>query len=111
MLESEVLYKILLSSLLSTLNFFPVLINFHLMLKAYSTLDLSIHNFKVQFAMKLTYRTLPCDDDYMKGFDTENTKSGENLTGQRSNGMQWDDDCSWSEWYSAEDPVKGNSRI
>jgi Rab3 GTPase-activating protein catalytic subunit len=21
---------------------------------------------------------------------------------------QWDDDCPWAEWYSAEDPVKGN---
>ncbi|XP_061349998.1 uncharacterized protein LOC133295216 [Gastrolobium bilobum] len=74
---------------------------------AYSTLDLSVHNFKVQFAMKLTYRTLPYDDDYMKGFDIENTKSGENLNDETSNGTQWDDDCSWSEWYSAEDPVKG----
>ncbi|KAL1332510.1 hypothetical protein AAHE18_11G032800 [Arachis hypogaea] len=71
---------------------------------AYSTLDLSIHNFKVRFTMKLTYRTLPCDDDYMKGFGGE--KSGENLSGEKSNGLQWDVDCSWSEWYSAEDPVK-----
>ncbi|RYR27700.1 hypothetical protein Ahy_B01g051729 isoform B [Arachis hypogaea] len=72
--------------------------------QAYSTLDLSIHNFKVRFTMKLTYRTLPCDDDYMKGFGGE--KSGENLSGEKSNGLQWDVDCSWSEWYSAEDPVK-----
>ncbi|MED6179625.1 hypothetical protein PIB30_002450 [Stylosanthes scabra] len=66
---------------------------------AYSTLDLSVHNFKVQFTMKLTYKTLPWDDDYMKGFNGE--KSGE-----KSIGIHWDDDCSWSEWYSAEDPVK-----
>ncbi|KAK7305454.1 hypothetical protein VNO77_43360 [Canavalia gladiata] len=72
---------------------------------AYSTLDLSVHNFKVRVAMKLTFRTLPYDDDYMK--DAKISKSEENLTGETSNGTQWDDDCSWSEWYSAEDPVKG----
>ncbi|GAU27645.1 hypothetical protein TSUD_125910 [Trifolium subterraneum] len=76
--------------------------------QAYSTLDLSVHNFKVRIAMKLTFRTLPFDEDYMKDFDAKFTKSGENLTGESetSNGTQWDDDCSWSEWYSAEDPVK-----
>ncbi|KAK7289868.1 hypothetical protein RIF29_03864 [Crotalaria pallida] len=73
---------------------------------AYSTLDLSVHNFKVQFAMKLTYKTLPYDDDYMKGFDAESTKSGKDLTGEASDVAQWDDDCSWSQWYSAEDLVK-----
>lgn len=82
-----------------------VIINFHLILKAYSTLDLSVHNFKVRCAMKLTFRTLPYDDDNMK--DAKISKSGENLTGEMSIGTQWDDDCSWSEWYSAEDPVKG----
>ncbi|CAI8596976.1 unnamed protein product [Vicia faba] len=73
---------------------------------AYSTLDLSVHNFKVRIAMKLTFRTLPFDEDYMKDFDAKMTKSRENLSGETSNGTQWDDDCSWSEWYSAEDPVK-----
>ncbi|KAH1225777.1 Rab3 GTPase-activating protein catalytic subunit [Glycine max] len=53
----------------------------------------------------LTFRTLPYDDDNMK--DAKISKSGENLTGPMCNGTQWDDDCSWSEWYSAEDPVKG----
>ncbi|ESW18813.1 hypothetical protein PHAVU_006G072400 [Phaseolus vulgaris] len=71
---------------------------------AYSTMDLSVHNFKVRFAMKLTFRTLPYDDDNMKV--AKISKSGES-TDEMSNGMQWDDDCSWSEWYSAEDPVKG----
>lgn len=83
-------------------------INLHLILKAYSTLDLSVHNFKVRIAMKLTFRTLPFDEDYMKDFDSKINKSEENLTGEASSGTQWDDDCSWSEWYSAEDPVKGN---
>jgi len=44
----------------------------------------------------------------MKDFDSKINKSEENLTGETSSGTQWDDDCSWSEWYSAEDPVKGN---
>lgn len=79
-----------------------------MILKAYSTLDLSVHNFKVRIAMKLTFRTLPYDEDYTKDFNAKSTKSGENLTVETSNGTQWDDDCSWSEWYSAEDPVKGN---
>jgi Rab3 GTPase-activating protein catalytic subunit len=61
--------------------------------------------------MKLTFRTLPFDEDYMKDFDAKFTKSGENLTDETSNGTQWDDDCSWSEWYTAEDPVKGNCYI
>ncbi|WVY93297.1 hypothetical protein V8G54_032385 [Vigna mungo] len=73
--------------------------------QAYSTLDLSVHNFKVRFAMKLTFRTLPYDDDNMKA--AKISKSEENVTGEMSDGMQWDDDCSWSGWYSAEDPVKG----
>nr|KYP59673.1 Rab3 GTPase-activating protein catalytic subunit [Cajanus cajan] len=68
---------------------------------AYSTLDLSVHNFKVRFAMKLTFRTPPYDED------AKITKYEENLTGEVSSGTQWDDDCSWSQWYSAEDPVKG----
>ena len=59
--------------------------------------------------MKLTYRTLPYDDDNNKGIDFENTKSGENLTGETSNETLWDNDCSWSDWYSSEDPVKGKS--
>ncbi|KAI4305343.1 hypothetical protein L6164_028714 [Bauhinia variegata] len=75
---------------------------------AYSTLDLSSNLFKIQFAMKLTYRTLPYDDDEdIKGTDAEITKAGESHFGETSSRTQWDDDCSWSEWYSAEDPVKG----
>lgn len=58
--------------------------------------------------MRLTYRTLPYDDDdYIKSIDTGGTKSGENPNGEASNRTQWDDDCSWSEWYYAEDPVRG----
>lgn len=58
--------------------------------------------------MRLTYRTLPFDDDDdIKGTNSEITNSGENPTGETSNRTQWDDDCSWSEWYSAEDPVRG----
>ncbi|XP_015932019.1 uncharacterized protein LOC107458326 isoform X1 [Arachis duranensis] len=74
---------------------------------AYCTDDLDKHLIKVQFAMKLTYRTLPYDDDNIKDIDVQNTKSGKNLAGESSNERLWDDDCSWSEWYSSEDPVKG----
>ncbi|XP_014489855.1 rab3 GTPase-activating protein catalytic subunit isoform X4 [Vigna radiata var. radiata] len=73
----------------------------------HSTLDLPTNFFKVQFAMMLTYKMLAHDDYNMKAIDAQNTNSGENLTGETSNETLWDNDCPWSEWYSAEDPVKG----
>ncbi|KAJ0084916.1 hypothetical protein Patl1_31031 [Pistacia atlantica] len=76
------------------------------MLKAYATLDFSMHLFKVRFTMKLTYQTLPYDDDDIRGADAENAES-DDYPGEISNRKQWDDDCPWSEWYSAEDPIKG----
>ncbi|GLU02575.1 hypothetical protein SLE2022_198210 [Rubroshorea leprosula] len=75
---------------------------------AYSSLDHSTHLFKVHFTMKLTYRTLHYDDDDdIQGADADNVGPGADLDGRSSNKTQWDDDCPWSEWYSAEDPVKG----
>ncbi|KAK9940853.1 hypothetical protein M0R45_017493 [Rubus argutus] len=74
---------------------------------AYSTLDFSMHIFKVHFTMKLTYRSLPHDDDDVQGADADITEAGDDLGGDIPNRTQWDDDCPWSEWYSAEDPVKG----
>ncbi|XP_008235159.1 PREDICTED: rab3 GTPase-activating protein catalytic subunit isoform X2 [Prunus mume] len=73
---------------------------------AYSTLDISMHLFKVHFTMKLTYRSLPHDDD-IQGDDPNVTESEIDLGGDTHNRTQWDDDCPWSEWYSAEDPIKG----
>ncbi|GAV66569.1 Rab3-GTPase_cat domain-containing protein [Cephalotus follicularis] len=74
---------------------------------AYSALDFSMHIFKVHLMMKLTYRTLPYDDDNDIEADTENTESGGTSGSDTRNRTQWDDDCPWSEWYTAEDPVKG----
>ncbi|KAF5446664.1 hypothetical protein F2P56_032274 [Juglans regia] len=75
---------------------------------AYSTLDFSVHLFKVNFTMKLTYRTIPYDDDHdLQGTDAEITEPGGNPVSDTHNKVQWDDDCPWSEWYSAEDPIKG----
>ncbi|KAH9701884.1 Rab3 GTPase-activating protein catalytic subunit [Citrus sinensis] len=75
---------------------------------AYSTLDFSMHVFKVRFTMKLTYKTLPYDDDDdTRGEDVENTEPTDFPGGESGNRTQWDDDCPWSEWYSAEDLVKG----
>ncbi|KAG4974692.1 hypothetical protein JHK87_031513 [Glycine soja] len=68
---------------------------------AYSTLDLSVHNFKVRCAMKLTFRTLPYDDDNMK--DAKISKSGENLTGPMALNYQpktWSNWLSWAEFWS-----------
>ena len=104
MLDLKVVCETLIYSWCYHLTLLSIIIDFHLILKAYSTLDISVHLFEVQFAMKLTYRTLPFDDDELiRGADAEITK-----TGQNSSKTQWDDDCPWSEWYSSEDPVKGN---
>ncbi|PON59887.1 Rab3 GTPase-activating protein catalytic subunit [Parasponia andersonii] len=79
------------------------------MLKAYSTLDFSVHLFKVHFTMKLTYRTVPNDEDDndVQENEVEFTQAGSSPRGDIRNRTQWDDDCPWSEWYSAEDPIKG----
>ncbi|XP_038722871.1 rab3 GTPase-activating protein catalytic subunit isoform X2 [Tripterygium wilfordii] len=73
---------------------------------ACSTLDLALQLCKVHFTMKATYKTLPYDDDDIQGIDAKN-KEPEGSLGDSNNRSQWDDDCPWSEWYSAEDPVKG----
>ena len=59
--------------------------------------------------MKLTYRTIPNDDDNddIQEADAENAESEASLGSDNHNRKHWDDDCPWSEWYSAEDPVKG----
>ncbi|CAO2824834.1 unnamed protein product [Amaranthus hypochondriacus] len=76
---------------------------------AFSAVDFSIHRYKVQFTMRLTYRTLPYDDDddYMHESEAENTESSVSAKQELHQRSQWDDDCPWSSWYLAEDPVKG----
>ncbi|KAK9028970.1 hypothetical protein V6N11_026100 [Hibiscus sabdariffa] len=77
---------------------------------AYCTADHSMHLFKVHLRMKLTYRTLPHDEDNDNNIqepDAENADSETSLGGDNLNRKHWDDDCPWNEWYFAEDPVKG----
>ncbi|KAL5580672.1 hypothetical protein UlMin_013114 [Ulmus minor] len=76
---------------------------------AYSSMDFSVHLFKVRFTMKLTYRTLPSDDDYddVQRTDADITEGGASPGAATHSRTQWDDDCPWSDWYSTEDPVKG----
>lgn len=61
--------------------------------------------------MKLTYKTLPPGDGdgdiEVQGSDTEFSESGGKPDFDAPCKVQWDEDCPWSEWYSAEDPVKG----
>ncbi|XP_050220948.1 uncharacterized protein LOC126671238 isoform X2 [Mercurialis annua] len=81
---------------------------------AYSTLEYTARLFKVHFTMKSTYKTiLSDDDDEIKSSAAETEESLRNHGGDADtrNGSQWDDDCPWSEWYSAEDPVKGAELI
>lgn len=57
--------------------------------------------------MKLTYKTIPYDDgEDIEGADVEMIDSSDSGV-DTHNRTQWDEDCPWSEWYSAEDPVKG----
>ncbi|CAI9107041.1 OLC1v1006313C1 [Oldenlandia corymbosa var. corymbosa] len=74
---------------------------------AYSTVDLSMHLFEVHFKMKLTYRTLPTDDDDEVERNAEFQGTGEQPEVDTNKKVQWDYVCPWSEWYSAEDPAKG----
>ncbi|XP_019250379.1 PREDICTED: rab3 GTPase-activating protein catalytic subunit isoform X1 [Nicotiana attenuata] len=75
---------------------------------AFSTEDLSTHLFEVSFKMKLTYCTLPYDeDDDVQEPEAGSTESGGSPKSNHHNKSQWDDDCPWSEWYSSEDPVRG----
>jgi len=68
-----------------------------------------MHLFRVQFTMKLSYRTLPYDEDGdpMPATEDENTESSAAVRADRHHRTRWDDDCPWIEWYSADDPVKG----
>lgn len=75
---------------------------------AYSTLDFAMHLYKVHFTMTSTYRTIHHDDDDdLQSLGTEKEEYGDNHGSETRSRSQWDDDCPWSEWYSAEDPVKG----
>lgn len=58
--------------------------------------------------MKLTYRTPPCEsDDEIDGVDPEVEEQKEDTVTVNHIKTQWVDDCPWTEWYSAEDPVRG----
>lgn len=60
--------------------------------------------------MKLRYKTLTYDEDNeVLNSESEITASGGDNGGDNRNKLQWDDDCPWSEWYTAEDLVKGNN--
>lgn len=71
-------------------------------------MDLATHLFQVNLKMKLTYRTLPYgEDDDVRELEGGLTESGESPKSNHQNRTQWDDNCPWSEWYSAEDPLRG----
>lgn len=58
--------------------------------------------------MKLTYKSLPIDDeDDIQEIDAEVLGSDGSPKSNSHSKTQWDDDCPWSEWYTAEDPIKG----
>ncbi|XP_042487115.1 uncharacterized protein LOC122067353 isoform X2 [Macadamia integrifolia] len=70
--------------------------------------DFSTYLVQVNFTMRLTYRTPPHDeDDVTPEAEPEIRESAADPDVDTRNKTQWDDDCPWTEWYSAEDPVKG----
>ncbi|KAL1217601.1 hypothetical protein V5N11_004762 [Cardamine amara subsp. amara] len=77
----------------------------------YSGVDFSMHNFKVHFMMRLTYQTFPYDEEDeendMDEIMNDKADSAEHYGSESRNKVHWDDDCPWSEWYSAEDPLRG----
>ncbi|KAJ3682855.1 hypothetical protein LUZ60_013082 [Juncus effusus] len=84
-----------------------------------STTDFSMNSVNVQFAMKLTYETPPFEYEEEEEFldcesnesdlqqETETNQNNSNNLNSNRVKKQWDHDCPWTEWYSAEDPVKG----
>ncbi|KAL0382756.1 UNVERIFIED_CONTAM: Rab3 GTPase-activating protein catalytic subunit [Sesamum calycinum] len=67
-----------------------------------------MHHFEVHFKLKLTYKTPTYDDeDELQEPDIDVRGSSENIETETHGKTQWDDDCPWSKWYSAEDLVKG----
>ncbi|CAN8301333.1 unnamed protein product [Cochlearia groenlandica] len=77
----------------------------------YSGVDFSMHNFKVHFTMRLTYQTFPDDEEDeendMDELMSDKPDTAEHEGSESRNKVHWDDDCPWSEWYSAEDPLRG----
>lgn len=58
--------------------------------------------------MKLTYRSPPYEsDDEINSVDPEVNESKGDIVSPNHIKTQWDDDCPWTEWYSAEDPIRG----
>ncbi|KAJ4972408.1 hypothetical protein NE237_005507 [Protea cynaroides] len=75
---------------------------------AFSMVDFSMYLFQVNFTMRLTYQTPPYDEeDVTPEADRETTDSAADSDVDTRSKTQWDYDCPWTEWYSAEDPVKG----
>ncbi|KAG5376267.1 hypothetical protein IGI04_040863 [Brassica rapa subsp. trilocularis] len=77
----------------------------------YSGVDFSMHTFKVHFMMRLTYETFTSDEDDENNdideFMGDKADTAEHHGSESRNKVHWDDDCPWSEWYSAEDPLRG----
>ncbi|KAM0953812.1 putative Rab3 GTPase-activating protein catalytic subunit [Dioscorea sansibarensis] len=82
---------------------------YELFVAKFASFEYPMNYFKVSFGMKLTYRTPPFDDeeDVLESVGAEVKESEEVNDGYDRIKVQWDDDCPWAEWYSAEDPIKG----
>lgn len=80
--------------------------------KAYTAVDWSMNHFEVHFKMKLTYRTpIHDEEDEFHDPDADITGSSENPEVENHGKAQWDDNFPWSKWYSAEDPVNGETLL
>ncbi|XP_018473051.2 uncharacterized protein LOC108844314 isoform X2 [Raphanus sativus] len=77
----------------------------------YSGVDFSMHNFKVHCLMRLKYQTVTSDEEDEESdtdeFMDDKADTAEHNGSESRNKGNWDDDCPWSEWYSAKDPLRG----
>ncbi|XP_018473723.2 uncharacterized protein LOC108844938 isoform X2 [Raphanus sativus] len=77
----------------------------------YSGVDFSMHNFKVHCLMRLKYQTFTSDEEDeesdMDEFMDDKADTAEHNGSESRNKVNWDDDCPWSEWYSAGNPLRG----
>ncbi|KAJ7569404.1 hypothetical protein O6H91_01G076600 [Diphasiastrum complanatum] len=61
------------------------------------------------FTMKLTYGTPMPGFEYVRDVESGSPKAeqSEDTEVDPMDNIQWDEECPWAEWHSAEDPVKG----
>ncbi|CAM6128265.1 unnamed protein product [Calypogeia fissa] len=73
-----------------------------------ATSSAAVPALKVEFTMRLTYRTPMFGYDYQNGGGESPTAEAKpDYDGESPNEPAWDEDLPWGEWHSVDDPIKG----